>query len=248
MLSRNENRSGTPVRGGIERDKITAAGFESYALQICEALFERHDVVVMTGGTGLYIKAFEEGMDPIPAIPREIHEGIINDYKSMGLEWLQQQVRLEDPAFFEVGEIKNPQRLMRALEVFRTSGNSILAYRNRKKAERGFDFVKIGLHLPKDELHHRISQRVDGMMESGLLAEVKQLYPYRHLNALQTVGYKELFDFLDDKLSFEQAVAAIKQNTRAYAKRQMTWFKKDLSYTWMPPDTDLLLRYLGETP
>lgn len=216
-------------------EEITVADFEIYALQKVNELFRQHDVVVMVGGTGLYIKAFCEGLDAIPQVPDEIRTAIIFNYDKQGMDWLQKEIEQKDPAFFEKGEMKNPQRMMRALEVIESTGQSILDFQKGKKAERGFNIIKIGLQLPKEELHERINTRVDQMMETGLLNEVKELLPYKQLNALHTVGYKELFDFLENKISLNEAVELIKKNTRHYAKRQMTWFKKDKEVKWFNP-------------
>ena len=216
-------------------DIINAGVFEQYALEKANEVFQRTDVVVMVGGTGLYVKAFCEGMDTIPDVPDHIHKEVINAYNSSGLTWLQQQVETIDPEFYTTGEIQNPQRLMRALEVFKATGKSILYFRKGKKETRDFNLVKLALELPKEMLHQNISERVDKMMESGFLDEVRSLMPYQHLNALQTVGYKELFDHLNGTMELTGAVAEIKKNTRQYAKRQLTWFKKDKDYTWFQP-------------
>jgi tRNA dimethylallyltransferase len=216
-------------------EEITAASFEQYALKTAAALFEKYDTIVMVGGTGLYIKAFCEGLDEIPAVAPSIRESIIANYEKKGLPWLQEQVKEKDAAYFASGETQNPQRLMRALEVVEATGQSILSFRKRQKTVRDFTIIKLGLELPKETLHQRIHTRVDQMMEQGLLEEVKRLQPMRHLNALQTVGYAELFDYLDGKVSLEQAVEKIKTNTRRYAKRQITWFKKDNGITWFAP-------------
>lgn len=186
----------------------------------------------MVGGTGLYIKAFCEGLDEIPEIDPSIRQEIIDKYSTKGLEWLQNEIKEKDPGFYETGEIQNPQRMMRALEVFEATGKSILDYRKGKKAERPFSISKIGLDLPKEELHRNIDKRVDAMIEMGLLEEVRSLIPYRELNVLKTVGYTELFDHLEGKLSLEKAIEEIKTHTRHYAKRQMTWFKKDEEIKW----------------
>jgi len=214
------------------QEEVTAASFEQYALTKAAELFIKHDVVVMAGGTGLYIKAFCEGLDSIPAIPANIRDIITRSYEENGLSWLQEQVKEKDPVFYEKGEIQNPQRMMRALEVVEYTGQSILSFRKNKKTERAFAIVKVGIDLPKEELHRRIHYRVDQMMEHGLLQEVRDLKPYQHLNALQTVGYKEIFDYLDNKISLEKAIEDIKTNTRQYAKRQMTWFRKDPGILW----------------
>jgi tRNA dimethylallyltransferase len=216
-------------------EEVTAATFEEYALQKVNELFKLHDVVIMVGGTGLYIKAFCEGLDRIPAIDPVIRENITRQYEQGGLEWLQQQVKEKDPAFYSHGEIQNPQRMMRALEVVEATGQSILAFRSGQKATRDFNITRIGLELPKEELHHNIHTRVDKMMEAGLLDEIKSLLSFRHLNALQTVGYTELFNYLDGTITLDKAVEQIKTNTRQYAKRQMTWFKKDKAMNWFSP-------------
>jgi tRNA dimethylallyltransferase len=216
-------------------EEVTAATFEEYALQKAEELFKQHESIVMVGGTGLYIKAFCEGLDKIPAIAPAIRKNITEVYKEKGLEWLQKQVAEKDPAFYAQGEIQNPQRMMRALEVMEATGQSILSFRGGQKTKRDFNIIKIGLELPKEELHRNIHTRVDKMMETGLLKEIKSLLPYRHLNALQTVGYSELFNYLDGSINVDKAVEHIKTNTRQYAKRQMTWFKKDKEMNWFSP-------------
>jgi tRNA dimethylallyltransferase len=216
-------------------EDLNAGSFEKYALAATDEIFQKNKVAVMVGGTGLYIKAFCEGIDPMPVVPDQVRQQVIDGYEQKGLIWLQKELGQKDPAFWAVAEQQNPQRLMRALEVLYATGQSIMVYRTAKKAERPFKIVKIGLELPKEELHARIHQRVDQMMEEGLLEEVKSLIPYRSHNALQTVGYREMFDHLDGKNSLEEAVTNIKTNTRHYAKRQMTWFKKDGEIEWMAP-------------
>ncbi|MGZ3922698.1 MAG: tRNA (adenosine(37)-N6)-dimethylallyltransferase MiaA [Flavisolibacter sp.] len=222
--------------------KITAATFEQYALEKSEEIFKEKDVLVVTGGTGLYIKAFCEGMDDIPDVAPIIRQQILSEYEQHGLEWLQAEVHKLDSAFYDVGEIKNPHRLIRALEVFKSTGKSILSFRKGNKALRPFDIVKIALELPKEELHRNIENRIEKMMQNGLEEEVRSLVPYQHLNALQTVGYRELFDYLNGQTDLQQAVHLLKRNTKQYAKRQMTWFKKDLAYHWMHPDPVEVIR------
>jgi len=213
-------------------ENINAAYFEQYALQKVNQLFQEHDVVVMVGGTGLYIRAFCEGLDEIPELRSEVRRRIINAYKEKGLQWLQDEVKKKDPEFFAIGETRNPQRMMRALEVIESTGRSILDFRKNNKAQRDFKVVKIGIELPKEELHRHINARVDKMMDQGLIGEVKELTPYKNFNALQTVGYTEIFDHLDGKISLHDAIEKIKQNTRQYAKRQLTWFRKDKEIHW----------------
>lgn len=226
--------------------KLTAATFEEYALAKAEQVFQSHDVIVMVGGTGLYIKAFSEGMDKIPEVPEIVHNEVIASYHENGLEWLQEEVEKLDPLFWEKGETKNPQRMMRALEVAKATGQSIYHFRRGEKKQRPFSIIKIALDLPKEILHQNINYRVDKMIEAGLPEEVKSLIPFQHLNALQTVGYKEIFQHLKGETSLPVAVEAIKQNTRQYAKRQLTWFRKDKEYTWSGPDAKGLIQLLKE--
>jgi tRNA dimethylallyltransferase len=227
------------------QQEVTAAAFEQYALQKVQEIFQQHDVAVMVGGTGLYIKAFCEGLDIIPEIDPVVRKNIITAYKENGISWLQEQLKEKDPAFATAGEMQNPQRMMRALEVIESTGQSILSFRKGEKQQRDFNIIKIGLELPKHEVHRNINTRVDLMMEFGLLDEVKKLSPYRHLNALQTVGYTELFDYLDGNLTLKEAVEKIKINTRQYAKRQITWFRKDKEIQWfMPGNVDEMKKWL----
>ncbi len=218
------------------RDEVNAALFEELALEWVDDLFRESDRVVMVGGTGLYINAFCEGLDAIPPVDPQIRQQLTGQYGAGGLAWLQGQVKKEDPDYYAVGETLNPRRLLRALEVKLSSGQSILSFQSREKKQRPFNIIKVGLDLPRETLNHNIHQRVDRMMDMGLLEEVRALEPYKALNALRTVGYTELFDHLQGKCSLEEAVAAIKTNTRHYAKRQLTWFRKDPSIQWIHPE------------
>ncbi len=227
-------------------EKTDAALFENYALDAVNAIFKINPVAVMVGGTGMYIRAFCEGLDAIPAINETVQSEVRNSYEVNGLEWLQNTVAAEDPEYFASGETQNPQRLTRALEVKRSTGNSIRFFQNRQPVTRPFNIIKIGLELPRPELNNRIYQRVDTMLKGGLVNEVKRLLPYQQLNALQTVGYKEIFDHLNGISSLEAATEFIKTNTRQYAKRQMTWFKKDAAFQWFSPfDGDKVLAYIS---
>lgn len=217
------------------QEEVTAATFEEYALQKTKELFQQHDVVVMVGGTGLYIKAFCEGLDAIPAIEPAIRQQVINGYEEKGLPWLQEQLRQKDPLFHEKGEMQNPQRMMRALEVVEATGQSIFSFRNKEKVQRDFNILEVGMDIPKEQLHQHIHTRVDKMIAAGLVEEVRSLIPYRQLNALQTVGYAEIFGYLDGKISLEKAIEQVKTNTRQYAKRQLTWFRKDAAIQWFAP-------------
>jgi len=228
-------------------DPVNAGIFEQYALKKVNEIFQAHNVAIMVGGTGLYIKAFCEGMDEMPGVPAEVRKSIMMNYERNGLEWLQRETQKKDPAFYKTGEIQNPQRLMRALEIAEATGQSILEFRKGKAVQRDFNIVKIGLELPKGELHKNINTRVERMIEAGLVEEVKRLLPNKHLNALQTVAYSEIFDYIDGKTSLKDAIELIKTNTRQYAKRQVTWFKKDKDINWIDArsiDLSVLSRFV----
>jgi tRNA dimethylallyltransferase len=213
-------------------ETVNAQVFENYALAKADELFKTHHSVVMVGGTGFYIKAFCEGLDLIPAIDPAIREDIIKQYEKLGLRWLQKEVSVKDPMYWAKGEQQNPQRLMRALEVMLGTGASIVSFQIKNKITRPFNIVKVGLELPRAQLYERINQRVISMVENGLETEVRNLLPQNHLNALQTVGYSEWAPYFEGNLSKEKVIENIQQNTRHYAKRQMTWFKKDPEITW----------------
>jgi tRNA dimethylallyltransferase len=213
--------------------EVTTADFERYALKAADEIFTDNDVAVMVGGTGLYIRTFCEGMDDIPAIDPAIRQDIAEQYTRNGLVWLQQQVMQADSLYAEKGEMHNPQRMMRALEVAVATGKSIITFQQGQKKQRPFNIIKIGLELPRQILYGRINQRVLQMMEAGLEQEARQLYPYRTLNALQTVGYRELFNYFEGHIGIGRAVELVQQNSRHYAKRQLTWFKKDTYIRWV---------------
>lgn len=216
-------------------ETVNAGIFEEYALNKTEELLAQYGSVVMVGGTGLYIKAFAEGMDAIPAIDPSIRLQIQKEVSNNGLAWLQGQVEALDPRYWsaaDLGEKQNAQRLSRALEVVLGTGQSILHFQQQQKKPRPFAIQKIGLEMPRAQLYERINQRVVQMVEMGLEAEVKALLPQFHLNALQTVGYQEWVPYFKGEQPIEKVIEAIQQNTRHYAKRQMTWFKKDASIQW----------------
>ncbi len=216
-------------------EPVNAGVFETYALEKTAELLNQYGSVVMVGGTGLYIKAFTEGMDAIPSIDPAIRLQIQNDLSIHGLAWLQGQVEKLDPAYWaaaDLGEQQNAQRLSRALEVVLGTGQSILNFQKQQKKHRPFAIQKIGLEMARPQLYDRINQRVLQMVEMGLEEEVKVLLPLFKLNALQTVGYQEWLPYFEGKQSKEAVISAIQQNTRHYAKRQMTWFKKDSSVQW----------------
>jgi len=218
------------------REEVNASIFESLALSWCEEIFSGHETVIMCGGTGLYIKAFREGLDEIPPVDAGIRKKIAGQYQTRGIIWLQQSIQDADPLFYASGEMTNPQRMMRALEVVQSTGRSIITYRNQQKKQRNFRMLEFGIRLPRKELYQRIDHRVDEMMSMGLLEEARSLIPYQHLNALQTVGYTELFQHLEGKSGLAQSVSLIKQNTRHYAKRQITWLKKNEHLIWLDND------------
>lgn len=222
------------------REEVNAGIFERLALSYAAEVWQHNDVVVLCGGTGLYIKAFCEGIDNIPAAPAEIRQQVIGLYEANGLTWLQEEVRTKDPAFYAIGEVLNPQRLMRALEVFYATGQSITTFRTGNAVKRDFEIIKTGIELEKPLLHANIEKRVKQMMQDGLVDEVKAVQAFRSHNALQTVGYSEIFDHLDGKVSLKEAEELIVIHTRQYAKRQMTWFKKDKEIAWFAGGEGLL--------
>ncbi len=215
---------------------LDAADYETLALGYLQDIFVTNDEAVVCGGTGLYIKALCEGLDTMPAVSDEVVRDVNNEYETRGLQWLQHVVMEEDPDFYKEGEIKNPARLLRALIFKRSVGESIVNYRTGEKKKRDFRIVKVGLELPREVLYERINKRVDNMMQDGLLDEVRNLYSLRHLKNLQTVGYSELFEHIEGLYTLQEAVDKIKQNTRHYAKRQMTWFRKDKEMHWLQAD------------
>lgn len=208
-------------------EQVDVAVFENEALNNVSSIFERKDHAVVCGGTGLYINAFCTGIDEMPIISKQIREEVKTRWENEGIQGLKGWLMQIDPLFMaQSNEQNNRVRLMRALEVMLSSGQSILEFQKGSIARRPFQIKKIFIDWPREILYKRINQRVEGMMEQGLLDEARSMYPYRHLKALQTVGYQELFDYLDGKMSLELAVDKIKQHTRNYAKRQITWFKK----------------------
>ncbi len=218
-------------------DTVNAGVFEQYALEKTAHLFTNKDSVVIVGGTGLYIKAFCEGLDAIPAIDPSIRSFVAAQYEQFGLAWLQSEIAEKDPAYWAQAEQDNPHRLMRALEVMLGAGASILSFQKKIKKQRPFNIVKIGLEMPRPALVDRINQRVLNMVEEGLELEVIGLKSALDLNALQTVGYQEWLPYFEGKISKEEVIELIQQNTRRYAKRQMTWFKKDVEIQWYQADS-----------
>jgi tRNA dimethylallyltransferase len=226
-------------------EDLTAADYETYALNSSAQLFQEKNQLSLVGGTGLYIKAFASGLDPIPELAPAIRQQVIGLYAEKGIHGLQAELIRLDPEFAQEGEMQNPQRMMRALEVMITTGTSIVAYRSGSDKTRPFGIRWVGLELPREELIRRIDERVETMMQNGLLQEVQSLYAHRTLNALQTVGYRELFDHLSGRCSLDEAVERIKISTRQYAKRQMTWFRKVPDMHWFHPSDEMgILKFL----
>lgn len=216
-------------------DNFTVGDFEKEGLALVESLFQQHDVVLLVGGSGLFIKAICEGFDELPQAPPGVRETLNEAFNEHGISFLQEKLKAVDPVYYNQVDLNNPQRLIRALEVYESTGKPFSSYRTAPVNIRPFNIVKIGLTLPRQQLYERINKRVDQMVAQGLVEEVKSLLPYRHLNALNTVGYSELFDYFDGKTTLQVAIDLIKQNTRRFAKRQLTWFRKDTSIQWHNP-------------
>ena len=217
-------------------DKYDVADYERDVLQLLDELFKTHDAVIMTGGSGLFIDAVCNGIDAMPDVKPEIREKVEKLYKDEGLHGMQEAVQRLDPKYYAIVDQQNPRRLQRALEVCYQTGQPFSSFRIGNAVQRDFDFKKYAILWDRQQLIERIDKRVDMMMKQGLLEEAKTLYPKRHLNALNTVGYKELFAFFDGQCTLDEAVEQIKIHTRQYAKRQMTWLRKDTSYHWIMPD------------
>jgi tRNA dimethylallyltransferase len=220
-----------------------AAQYGRDALACINTLFEKHTVVVLCGGSGLYIKAVVEGFDDIPEVPAAIREDLVRNFEASGIEWLQAQMEHLDPEHLATIDRHNPHRLMRALEVKLGTGMSIASFRKQAPHELPFQVHKIGLTLPREQLYARIDARMDAMIAEGLFEEARALYPWRQHNALQTVGYQEIFDWMDGLHDQEEAVRLLKRNSRRYAKRQLTWFQRDAAMHWYSPETpEVILR------
>jgi len=217
-------------------DDCDAGAYGRDALALVHSLFEKFDYLILCGGSGLYVRALLEGFDEMPPVPDGLREQINKEYEANGLSWLQAHVKQVDPDYYEVVDIQNPHRLIRALELYRAWQKPMHELRKQKKLEHPFQIVKIGLELEREELYTRIDIRMDAMIEQGLFAEAEKFYPLRNLNALQTVGYREIFGFMDGLYDKGEAIRLLKRNSRHYAKRQLTWFKKDANTNWFRPD------------
>ena len=216
-------------------NEYNAGKFEIDAMKLITELHKKKDVIIAIGGSGLYIDAICKGFDNIPIVASKLREQLNNEFKENGKEWLQNEIQKIDPEFYTNCDKNNSQRLLRALEVFKETSKPISSFRTKKSKPRTFQIIKIGLDTDREILYKRINNRVHNMLEQGLVDEVRSLIPYQQLNALQTVGYKELFHYYNDEVTLETAVNNIKQNTRRFAKRQITWFKKDKKIKWFKP-------------
>ncbi|HPW70193.1 MAG TPA: tRNA (adenosine(37)-N6)-dimethylallyltransferase MiaA [Bacteroides graminisolvens] len=217
-------------------DYYSAAQYEEDALKLLDRLFQTKDVVILTGGSMMYVDAVCKGIDDIPTVDEETRKTLLERYEKEGLEQLCAELKLLDPDYYKIVDLKNHKRVIHALEICYMTGKTYTSFRTQEKKTRPFRMIKIGLTRDREELYARINQRVDIMMEQGLLDEVKQVYPYRQLNSLNTVGYKELFNYLDGEWELPFAIDKIKQNSRIYSRKQMTWFKRDEEIRWFHPN------------
>lgn len=228
-------------------DYYSASLFEQQVLEILDSEFREHDYALMTGGSMMYIDAVCNGIDDIPTVDDETREKLKSRLANEGLEPLVEELRKLDPEYYEIVDKQNPRRVVHGLEICLMTGKTYTSFRKREKKQRPFRIIKIGLNRDREELYNRINQRVDQMMNDGLLKEAQQLYPMRQMNALNTVGYKEMFTYLDGIWSLEEAIERIKGNTRRYARKQLTWYKKDEQIRWFhPDDKDNIISYISQ--
>lgn len=230
-------------------DYYNASMYEQDVMQLLAQLFagDGHHIALMTGGSMMYIDSVCNGIDDIPTINAETRELMKERLEHEGLEKLCEELRVLDPDYYDIVDKKNTRRVIHGLEICYQTGKTYTSFRKKVKRSRPFDIVKIALNRPREELYNRINSRVDDMLDRGFLDEVRSLYPYREFNALNTVGYKELFEYLDGKISLEEATERIKGNTRRYARKQLTWFKRDESIRWFDPnDKDNIMNYISQ--
>jgi tRNA dimethylallyltransferase len=218
------------------KEEYDAAQYGRDALALITTLFLKYNDLIVCGGSGLYIKAICEGFDDIPEIPQGVREELTQHYTQFGIEWLQSKMSQLDPDHFPEIDQKNPHRMIRALEVKMSTGLSISHFRKKNKLKHPFKIIKIGLELPREDLYKRIDERMDKMIKEGLFEEAEHLYPFKSVQALQTVGYQEIFGFMDRQYDREEAIRLLKRNTRRYAKRQLTWFNRDVDLQWFSPN------------
>ena len=217
-------------------DYYSAAQYEAEVIKKLDELFKEHSVVLLTGGSMMYVDAVCKGIDDIPTVDKDTRELMMKRYEEEGLERLCAELKILDPAYYAQVDLKNPKRVIHALEICYMTGKTYTSFRTQSKKERPFNIIKIGLKRDREELYERINRRVDIMMEEGLLDEVRSVYAYKDLNSLNTVGYKEMFKFLDGEWDLPFAIEKVKQNSRIYSRKQMTWFKRDEDITWFHPD------------
>ena len=232
-------------------DEFSVGDFETTALATLDKIFERNNFAVLVGGSGLFIKAVTDGFDTLPSSEASVRKELNFLFETEGIAPLQKKLNELDPEYYAEVDLNNPQRIIRALEVTMTSGKPFSSFRSRQPKVRPFNSIKVGLNIDRPVLYTRINLRVDKMIASGLVNEVESLIPYRELNPLNTVGYSEIFEYLDGEVSLDQAIENIKQNTRRFAKRQLTWFRKDPGIKWFEPtQTDEIFSYvsLNENP
>ncbi|MBB6272878.1 tRNA dimethylallyltransferase [Pedobacter cryoconitis] len=218
---------------------FSTGDFEKEALEVLDEIFTRNDLAIMVGGSGLYLDAVTKGLDELPDTDMEIRNQLNALFEAEGLEPIKRQLEAADPEYYAKVDQANTQRLIRGLEFFLSTGKKVSSFLTNSKKQRPFDIIKIGLNMERPLLYGRINHRVDLMLQEGLLEEVKSLQDYRALNALKTVGYAELFDYMDGTITYEEAVEKIKQNTRRFAKRQLTWFRRDEQIHWFTPDQSI---------
>lgn len=217
-------------------DNYNVSDYEQECIALLESLFEKHTILFLSGGSGLYIDAVCAGIDDLPDIDASLREELWHSYQEKGLEYIQAVLAEKDPEYYAVVDKKNPTRLLRALEVCIQSGKKYSSLRKDKKKQRNFDILKIAINREREEVFQRINERVEIMFENGLVEEARNLYPFKTNNALKTVGYTELFPYFENQISLEEAKEKIKTNSRRYAKRQLTWLRKDTDYHWFHPN------------
>lgn len=228
-------------------DYYSAAQYEIDVLKLSEELFKTHETLLLTGGSMMYIDAVCKGIDDIPTVDDITRRTLLDRYEKEGLEPLVDELRLLDPEYYRIVDLKNPKRVIHALEICYMTGRTYTSFRTQTAKERPFRIIKIGLRREREELYDRINRRVDQMVADGLVDEARRVYPFRHLNSLNTVGYKELFTHFDGDCTLEFAIEKIKQNSRIYSRKQMTWFRRDDSIRWFhPEEKDEMLNYLSE--
>lgn len=228
------------------KDSYTAGDYEREVIPFLDKLYESYDVAILTGGSGFFIQAVIEGLDDFPEVPQEIRDKNQKDFEEKGIKYLQKQVKKIEPEYYEIMENKNPHRLIRALSVYQASGKQFSSFLYQEPKNRNFEPIFICLEIERPVLYNRINERVDKMMNKGLLMEAKELHEYRHLTPLQTVGYTELFDFFEGKHSLKKAKELIKRNSRRYAKRQMTWFRKKTYWNrFYAKDPDAIIKFVN---